>query len=175
MLQAPFRAGIAIEDYQLEPVTRAPTMPGSSDDVKNDRLGAGAAIQAVNSGTRIIRLVDRDLMDENEVQQLKDVGVKVLSRRHIECYLFDDDVLQALCDSVERGEMAPQLIAAKESALQASIERGNDPDDFKSIAGEVFNEARRLLSLSQPGSNSEAFAIGKLAPLLRPGMKALQT
>ena len=27
ILQAPFRAGIAIEDYQLEPVTRALTMP----------------------------------------------------------------------------------------------------------------------------------------------------
>lgn len=145
---------------------------GSSDDVKNDRLGAGAAIQAVNSGTRIIRLVDRDLMDANEVQQLKDVGVKVLSRRHIECYLFDNDVLQALCDSVQRGEVGPELIAAKQSALQASIQRGNDPDDLKSIAGEVFNEARRLLNLSQPGSNSEAFAKGKLAPLLRPGMKA---
>lgn len=111
-------------------------------------------------------------MDANEVQQLKDVGVKVLSRRHIECYLFDNDVLQALCDSVQRGEVGPELIAAKQSALQASIQRGNDPDDLKSIAGEVFNEARRLLNLSQPGSNSEAFAKGKLAPLLRPGMKA---
>jgi hypothetical protein len=30
VLQAPFRAGIAIEDYQLEPVTRALTMPGCS-------------------------------------------------------------------------------------------------------------------------------------------------
>jgi len=27
VLQAPFRAGIVIEDYQLEPVTRALTMP----------------------------------------------------------------------------------------------------------------------------------------------------
>ncbi|OBI08552.1 hypothetical protein A5714_01910 [Mycobacterium sp. E2462] len=144
---------------------------GNSDDVKNDRLGAGQAIQAVNAGTRIIRLVDQDLMDATEVQQMKDNGVRVLSRRHIESFLLDDEVLQALCDSVQQGGTGPNLIAVKQSALQASVQRGNDPDDLKSIAGEVFNEARRLLSLSQPGSNWEAFARGKLAPLLRPGMK----
>ncbi|MDM2013858.1 AAA family ATPase [Mycobacteroides abscessus] len=145
---------------------------GNSDDVRNDRLGAGQAIQAVNAGTRVIKLIDRDLMNEEEVDHAKENGVRVLSRRHIESFLLDDEVLQALCDSVQQDANGPDLIAAKDAALQASIARGNDPDDLKSIAGEVFNKARTLLSLSQPGSGWEAFAKGKLAPLLRPGMRA---
>ncbi|WP_445160788.1 AAA family ATPase [Mycobacterium sp. Dal123C01] len=144
---------------------------GNSDDVRNDRLGAGQAIQAVNYGTRIIRVVDRDLMDAAEVQQMIANGVRVLSRRHIEAFLLDDEVLQALCEAEQQSEKVPDLIVAKQAALQASIGRGNDPDDLKRIAGDVYNEARRLLSLTQPGSNWDAFAKGKLAPLLRPGMK----
>jgi energy-coupling factor transporter ATP-binding protein EcfA2 len=145
---------------------------GNSDDVTNDRLGAGQAIQAVNAGTRIIRVVDRDLMDATEIQQMKDNGVRVLSRRHIEAFLLDDEVLQALCDSVEQGATGPDLIALKQTLLQASVQRGNALDDLKSIASELFNEARQRLSLVQPGSNWEAFARGKLAPLLRPAMTA---
>lgn len=144
---------------------------GNSDDVKNDRLGAGQAIQAVNVGTRIIRLVDRDLMDEDEVKQMQENGVRVLSRRSIETFLLDDEVLQALCDSVGESGKGTDLIAARDAALQGSIQRDNDGDDLKSIAGEVFNVARKILTLQQPGSNWDAFARGRLAPLLRPGMK----
>lgn len=144
---------------------------GNSDDVGNDRLGAGQAIQAVNAGTRIIRLVDRDLMDEDEIRQNKEKGVRVLSRRNIESFLLDDEVLQALCDSVGESTKGGDLIAAKARFLQGSIQRGNDADDLKSIGGEVYNEARKMLALQQPGSNWDAFARGRLAPLLRPGMK----
>jgi hypothetical protein len=144
---------------------------GNSDNVKNDRLGAGQAIQAVNAGTHIIRLVDRDLMDANEIQQMKANGIQVLSRRNVEAFLLDDEVLQALCDSVGAGEKGIDIIAEKNAALQGSVLRGNDADDLKSIAGEVYTAARRILTLQQPGSNWEAFARGRLAPLLRPGMK----
>lgn len=147
---------------------------GNSDDVKNDRLGAGQAIQAVNAGTRIIRVADRDLMDAAEIQQMKNNGVRVLSRRNIEAFLLDDEVLQALCDSAGESSKGPDLIAAKQAALVASVARGNDQEDLKKIGGALSVEARKLLSIAQPGSTWEAFAKGKLAPLLRPGMKSYE-
>lgn len=144
---------------------------GNNDDVKNDRLGAGQAISTVNVGTRIIRVVDRDLMDENEIQQMKQNGVRVLSRRNLEAFLLDDEVLQALCDSVGQSAKGPDLIAARVAALAASVARGHDGDDLKAAAGDTYVEAKKILTLQQPGSNWEAFAKGKLAPLMRPGMK----
>ncbi len=143
---------------------------GNSYQVTNDTLGAGKAIQAVIAGTNTIRVVDRDLKDATEVETIQKTGIRVLSRRNIEAFLLDDDVLKALCDHFEQPEKAEELLKQRDKFVEESVARGNDRDDLKKISGLTFVAARRLLEISQPGSNWEAFAIGKLAPLIRPGM-----
>jgi hypothetical protein len=59
--------------------------------------------------------------------------------------------LQVLCDSVGESTEAVDVIAARDAALQGSVQRGLDADDFKSIAGEVYVAARRILALKQIG------------------------
>lgn len=51
---------------------------GNSDDVRNDKLEIGRRIQALASGTRVLRVTDRDLLNEEEVAEQKAAGVQVL-------------------------------------------------------------------------------------------------
>jgi energy-coupling factor transporter ATP-binding protein EcfA2 len=144
---------------------------GSSREVKVDRLGFVAGIQALVDGISVRRLIDRDAHTPSEIAGLNANGIAVLSRRHIESYLFDDEVLEALCVKSGRPDVAPALLGAKEVAIRASENRGNAQDDMKSAAGEVYSAARRLLQLTAAGSDTSAFAKFTLAPLVQPGMR----
>ena len=147
---------------------------GNSEDVGKDRLEFGRAIQALASGTRVTRLIDRDMRTQEEVDVEVAEGVRVLSRRHIESYLLDDEVLTALCVAQEQPDRADDALAIKKEQVAASVARGNDADDMKSPAGAIYTDLRRLLALTQAGSGWEAFAKSRLAPLLRPGMEVYQ-
>lgn len=139
--------------------------------MRTDSLGVGNAIQTLVAGTEVIKLVDRDSRTPDEVADLMRLGVRVLSRRHLESYLLDDEVLESLCRELGQTDKAQELLEAKSQALVASIDRGNDPDDMKSIAGSIQVSARRILGQPQLGSTAQAFMRDILAPLL-PGTSA---
>lgn len=117
-----------------------------------------------------MKLVDRDDHAPGDVVQLSSNGVTVLSRRNIESYLFDDEVITALCNERGQPQAIPQLIAAMQNALTASIARGNATDDLKSAAGDFYVQAKRVLGLTGVGNNAAAFAKATMAPLIKPGM-----
>ncbi|MFC7500561.1 AAA family ATPase [Nocardioides sp. GCM10030258] len=143
---------------------------GNSNDVRDGTLEAGRAIQTIASGTTILRVVDRDLLNAAEVSDLAATGIRVLSRRNIEAFLLDDEILTALCEQNERPDAVEQVKQIKADALQASIEQGHDPDDLKKAAGQIYNDIRRLLTLSGAGSDWTAFAKATLAPLFSTDM-----
>ena len=144
---------------------------GNSDDAGGDRLELGRTFQTLVSGSAITRLIDRDIRSPEEVAVLEADGVRVLGRRHIESYLLDDEVLQALCVSVGQPDKLGQVLAIKTEEIAASVNaRGNDADDIKSAAGAIYVRVRKALALSGSGSTWSAFARGKLAPLVKPGM-----
>ncbi|MFI2709157.1 AAA family ATPase [Micromonospora sp. NPDC018662] len=144
---------------------------GNSYDASVDRLEIGRTIQAIATGTKVVRLIDRDHRSLEEVRELEAGGVKVLGRRHIESYLLDDEVIAALCGKVDQEEKITDALAVKAGAIRNSIARNNDPDDMKSAAGEVFVGLRRLLVLTKAGSDWVAFARDTLAPLIGPEMQ----
>jgi len=141
---------------------------GNEHDVRHDTLRLGYSIQTLVSGTKVIRLVDRDSKTPQEIEASVAGGVRVLSRRHLEAYLLDDEIISRLCVSAGRPELAESLIEIKGRLLQDSTLRGNPGDDFKSISGGLQVEARRLLGLERAGSNADAFLRDVLAPLITP-------
>jgi hypothetical protein len=142
---------------------------GNSHAVENDRLALVQAIEGMLRGAEVIRLIDRDDRPLDEIEDLRAAGVRVLSRRNLEGYLFDDAILTALCESEGRPELAPAMLRAKADACAAAVARGAPPDDLKRASGEIYNAARRLLALQGRGNDAKAFMRTTLAPLVRPG------
>lgn len=143
---------------------------GSASQVSGDFLGLATALPKVASGMKVTRLIDRDDHAKNDIDSFKKDGITVLSRRHLEAYLYDDEVLKALCNAVNRSGDYNDLIASKNAAIEDSKNRGNPSDDYKSAAGNIYTEAKRILTLTQVGNDRLAFARNTLAPLIKPGM-----
>lgn len=143
---------------------------GNSADVGEDRLEFGAAVKTLTAGTRLTRLIDRDLRNADEVAEAKATGLRVLSRRNIEAYLLDDEVLSALCMSVGQPDKVGEALAVKQQCMQGAVGKGADADDWKAPAGRIYVELRRLLGLTGAGQTWDGFARGTLAPLITPAM-----
>ncbi len=142
---------------------------GNAADVHTDRLEVGRTIQTLLTGTTVVRVVDRDNRSNEEVRDLQAAGTRVLSRRHLEAFLLDDEVLEAFVASVGAPERLPDALRLRAQAINASVARGNDADDIKSATGEFYVSLRQELGLTGTGSNAEAFLADTLAPLLQPG------
>lgn len=67
-----------------------------------------------------------------------------------------------------QSEKLRDLLLEKEKAINKSVTRGNQPDDLKSAAGEIYNSIKRILSLTGCGSDAESFCRGTLASLVTP-------
>jgi predicted ATPase len=139
---------------------------GNAADVAADRLAFSEAIKSLARGIGVIRLIDRDDRSPQEIAVLQAQTIKVLSRRHIESYLYDNEILTALCVQKGNAAVAPGLIADKKDAIARSVGRGNAPDDVKSASGEIYNAAKRRLALVGVGNDSTAFMQSTLAPLV---------
>jgi hypothetical protein len=143
---------------------------GNDRDILTDRLSIGYIVEKLVKGTRIVRLIDRDLRTDEEIERLKREGVRVLRRRQIESYLLDDEVLSALCVPLKGQDQEEAVLRAKQDALENNVERGKDKNDVKSAAGEIYNELKRILNPPESKSNHGEFLRDILAPLIQPEM-----
>ena len=143
---------------------------GNSLDVESDRLAIVAGIRALASGCTVLRLIDRDDHGISDIQEFSSNGISVLGRRHLECYLYDDEVLTALCVKEGKPAEASGLLQDKRDAIAESVSRGNPGDDLKSASGSIYVKAKQRLSLTGTGNDAKAFARNVLAPLLTTDM-----
>ena len=92
------------------------------------------------------------------------IGVEEIIKTTIKDDHQKDELLNWWNQALEMKITKAQLI--EEKAIQKSKERGNPEDDVKSASGEIYNEIKNLLSLTQCGNNTEAFMRDTLAPLI---------
>lgn len=143
---------------------------GNSHDVVGDKMHLGEALTALTDGVEILRVIDRDARSDEEIKDLEEDGCRVLRRRHLESYLLDDEVLDALCQAHSQPEKAPELRQALAHAIAESAQRGNPQDDYKKATPEFVAAARKILRSTTGGNEPHTFLRDTLAPLVKPGM-----
>jgi predicted ATPase len=139
---------------------------GNSHDVQSDRLALVAGLNALVAGAKVIRLIDRDDHSPDDITDLKKDGIRVLGRRHLESFLYDDAVLAELCKRHNKSEVIDTLLQDKKDALATVAGQGKSQDDIKSAAGMIYNKAKQRLSLVGVGNDAKAFERNVLAGLI---------
>jgi predicted ATPase len=139
---------------------------GSSTEIENIENQSVKIISNILKSSDIVKFIDRDDKSQQEIDELLTKGIKTSKRRHIECYLLDDELIEKLCNSVCKPKLIAQCLQAKTNALQDSINRGNPADDIKSASGKIFTELKHILSLTQCGNNTCAFLRDTITPLV---------
>ncbi len=152
------------------PETRFVSM-GNDREIAGDKRGLAEALLSLIDGLEVVRLIDRDDRTEVEIEEAELQGVRVLSKRNLESYLLDDEVLQALAESVGRQDQIEEL-REKKRCLIAETE--GPEDDLKPLAGKLRVTCKQMLSLTQCGNTTMAFMRDTLAPLIRPGMRVYE-
>ena len=145
---------------------------GNSLEVAGDKRGIGYAIGLLIKGAEVVKLIDLDDHSAEQVAEVRREGVKVLSRRNLESYLFDDEVLVRLGSSVGREDKIQELLDKKKSILETKLD--DPPDNLKPSSGQIYIACKQTLSLTQVGNDANTFMRDTLAPLIGPGMKVYE-
>lgn len=144
---------------------------GSCSELENIDNVSVNIIKEVLKESKIIKLVDLDDRSPEQISDLQRQGIKVLSRRHIEAFLLADEMIKKLCNTKHKSDKISECLEMKNTVIDKSVkERGNPIDDVKSASGEICNELKRILGLTQCGNTKSAFLRDTMAPLLTPDM-----
>jgi hypothetical protein len=139
---------------------------GGASEVANGELVMSTVLRQITRGISMSSLIDRDDRSEIEVEELRSKGTKVLKRRDLENYLWDDEILLKFCELCGKPESHANILAEKHKLLSEATENGKHHDDIKNITGGLYSFLKRELSITQRGNNKEAFSEGELAPLV---------
>lgn len=144
---------------------------GGTSEVDRDALQLSAVLTQMLPSIRTWKVFDRDDRSPTEVAELAVSGTRVLGRRDLESYLWDDEILVGLAAASGYPSEAPALLAEKQRLLAQLSQQGKPADDIKAISGQMYNECKRRLRLTQCGNNAVDFARITLASLVKPGTR----
>lgn len=143
---------------------------GGGNEVQHDGKAFDYLLTKLAPGMKTWKVFDKDDRNGTEIEELRQEDIHVLSRRDIESFLWDDEVLERLCGFHGKRDAIEEIKKQKQQQLQTLPGRGKPSDDVKAITDSLYFEIKKLLGLNGCGNSAEAFSIEHLAPLIQPGM-----
>jgi hypothetical protein len=143
---------------------------GGGNEVQTDGTAFGYLLTKLAPGIQTWKVLDRDDRNAAEVAALEKQQTFVLSRRDIESFLWDDEVLKKLCAQHNKAEAIEEIKQEKQTQLATLSDRGKPADDIKAIADALYLKCKASLNLTSCGNSSQAFALENLASLIQPNM-----
>ena len=148
---------------------------GSCNDIEKDKNAVIEFICRLAPNAKIIRVVDRDDRSEEQIAELMEDGIKVLSKRNIEGYLLDETVLEKWCEIEDQKDKIDEVKEIRRKRLEESIERGNAPDDLKSAGNDICTDLKKLFKLKQCGNNGEYIMRDTISKMITEDMEVYQS
>lgn len=140
---------------------------GSSEDIIKKDYIPEKIIKNFSKGINVKRLIDRDDMTDEEIKINEGKNIIVLSKRHIESYLLDDEIIKKFIYN-NNPEKYIEIQSLIKNTITNSIDKGKPKDDIKSVRGEIYNILKKELSLTQCGNTADSFIVNNLVPLITP-------
>ncbi|MXV73210.1 AAA family ATPase, partial [Candidatus Poribacteria bacterium] len=126
------------------------------------------ALGKIAKSAMVIGIIDLDGETSEGVKRRREEGIRTLSRRTIESFLLDDEVLAKVCEDFSQPDKVNDLLTAKQGALS---KHNLKPDDnLKAIVQTVHGAAQKALKSVRLGDSKESFMMDILAPRIQPGM-----
>lgn len=141
---------------------------GGTSDIQRDAAVIGPLLRKLAPGIKTWAVYDRDDRHETEIAELRERHIRVLNKRDLESYLWDDEILDKLATVNNQPQKAEILKAKKSELLEQYKVAGKPTDDIKAISGQLYNFCKVELGLNQCGNNFESFARCSLAQLVTP-------
>lgn len=142
---------------------------GNASEIIGDKRDISYLLGVLTQGVKVVKLIDRDDRSTEEVSELRKKGTQVLSRRNLESYLFDDEVLRALAVSENKENKTDALLERKKNIVSKRVNRCA-PDNLKPVSDKIYDACKEILDITQRGNDAKAFMRDTLAPLIKPGM-----
>lgn len=141
---------------------------GGTSEVDKSAILVGGVLSQLFPAIRMWKIFDRDDRSDVEISELSVQGTRILGRRDLESYLWDDEIITILSMNAGKPQEASLLVAEKNRLLGELSSQGKPTDDVKAIAGMLYNETKKRLCLTSCGNNAIEFSKATLAPLLTP-------
>ena len=145
-------------------------------NVEKSVAAANLALEKIAKKAKVIGIIDGDKATENDEKRNAKKGILTLSRKSIESYLLDDEVLTKLCKDFGASDKVEGLLNTKHTILRKSMAEGKSKscDDLKPIAQDIHVAAQKTLESVKLGNSKESFMTDMLAPRIQLGMVVYQ-